>query len=483
MKPNEWKKLEPPTLWEYFEKLNTIPRASKKEERASAYLKEFGDSLGLSTLLDERGNVLIKKPASAGYEKCQTVVLQGHLDMVQQKNKTTDFNFDEMGIRSYIDGEWLKAEGTTLGADNGIGVAAIMTVLASDSIAHPALEALFTTDEESGMSGAMGLEPNLLSGRLFFNLDTEEIDRLCIGSAGGFMALAQRRYPEVSSTQGSHFKLAVKGLFGGHSGIEIALGRGNANQILGRLLFCAEEYGLRLSSAEGGGLHNAIPREAHAIFTVDAGREGEFKAKIKSLSEEIYEEYRVSDPDQVIELLPVEQPQKVLEKEAQRVLLNSWRSLPNGVYRMSPTIENFVETSSNFCWISIKEGACEMKFSIRSSLPSSGKDLGERIEALLKLAEVDVDFTDGYPAWLPKPTAPIVSILNDASTKIRKEPPLIYACHAGLECSIIGVKYPEMQMISFGPTIESPHSPDEKVHIPSVKIFWDILLEALKNIP
>jgi dipeptidase D len=475
--------LEPQEVWNFFEDINAIPRASKKEERIINFMLDFGNSLGLSVKNDEAGNVLICKPATAGMENRPTVVLQSHLDMVHQKNNDTVFDFDTQGIVSFIDGDWVKAQGTTLGADNGMGVAAAMAILASKDIPHPAIEALFTIDEETGMTGAKGLKPGFLSGKIMLNLDTEDDDELCIGCAGGLDTNVSWNYREEPAPA-SHeaIKIEVKGLKGGHSGVDIHLQRGNANKIMNRILYHApESCDLRISKVNGGSLRNAIPRESLALVMVQNAET--FNQHITKMNRLLLEELSIADPGLVILASAADRPERVMNKDDQRKLLNAVYALPNGVYRMSTDIPDLVETSSSLARIIVENGSFISQSLQRSSVNSAKSDIAAAIRATFELLGAEIQQGGDYPGWKPLPDAPILKTMQNLYTEMFKESPHVRACHAGLECGLIGEHYPGMHMISFGPTIKNPHSPDEKVNIASVGKFWEFLKKTLKEIP
>ncbi|ATA89853.1 cytosol nonspecific dipeptidase [Capnocytophaga stomatis] len=479
------KKLQPQALWENFADLNAVPRPSKKEEKVIAFMMDFGKKLGLETSKDEVGNVIIRKPATSGMENRKTVVLQSHLDMVHQKNNDTVFDFDTEGIKMKIEGDWVKAEGTTLGADNGIGVAAIMAILQSTDIAHPAIEALFTIDEETGMTGAMGLKGGLLKGDILLNLDTEEDDEIDIGCAGGVDVTAFREYDEEETPQDVvAYKIAVKGLQGGHSGMDIHKGFGNVNKIMNRLLFDGfENFGLRIAEVNGGGLRNAIPRESVAIVVVDKVQNEAFQFEFKQLAEVIKHELQVTEPNFSITLEDVNLPESVMELGVQEGVLRSIYTAHNGVYAMSKSISDLVETSNNIARVVIKNGEIKILCLTRSSVESAKFDLANALRSAFELSGFEVEFTGSYPGWEPNVNASILKVLKEQYEKLFGEKPNVVACHAGLECGILGQNYPNMEMISFGPTIKGAHSPDEKVNIKSVQKFWKYLLEILKNTP
>ncbi len=477
--------LEPRALWQNFADLNAVPRPSKKEEKVIAFMENFGKKLNLETFKDEVGNVIIKKPATKGMEHLKTVVLQSHLDMVHQKNNDTIFDFDTEGIKMKIDGGWVKAEGTTLGADNGIGVASIMAILESNDIPHPAIEALFTIDEETGMTGAMGLKGGLLQGEILLNLDTEEDDEIDIGCAGGVDVTAYREYDEEETPNAVvSYKISVKGLQGGHSGMDIHKGLGNANKIMNRLLFDGfENFGLRIAEINGGGLRNAIPRESIAIVVIDKVHQESFEFEFKQTAEVIKHELAATEPQLSISLDKVDLPKKVMELGVQEGILRSLYAAHNGVYAMSRTMADLVETSNNIARVLIKDGKIQVYCLTRSSVESSKFDLANALRAAFELSGCEVEFTGSYPGWEPNVNASILKVLKEQYEKLFKSQPNVVACHAGLECGILGQNYPKMEMISFGPTIKGAHSPDEKVNIESVQKFWKYLLEILKNIP
>lgn len=477
--------LRPTGLWQHFAALNAIPRASKKEEAVIQFMIDFGNKLKLPTSKDAIGNVIIKKPATAGMENRQTVCLQSHLDMVHQKNSDTDFEFATQGINMFIEDDWVKAKGTTLGADNGIGVASIMTLLASTDIPHPALEALFTIDEETGMTGALGLKGGLLNAEILLNLDTEDDDELTIGCAGGIDVSANGNYATEKNTPGANsFKITVKGLTGGHSGMDIYKGRGNANKLLTRVLLgAAEKYDLKLSSMDGGGLRNAIPREAFAVVSVTAADTAAFTALVKQEEAVLKNEYESTDPNLNISIEPADAAETVLDPAFQNKLLRTIAACPNGIYRMSPAISGLVQTSNNLARVLVKDGEFTILCLTRSSVDSEKMDLAKTICYNFELAGATPSFGGSYPGWAPKPEAPIVKLMSELYKEMFKSEAHVNAVHAGLECGILGTNYPDMQMISFGPNIRGAHSPDEKVQISSVQKYWPYLLETLKRIP
>jgi len=477
--------LEPRPVWQYFAELNAVPRPSKKERRAIAFMQAFGQRLDLATHVDQTGNVIIRKPATAGMEDRVQVVMQGHLDMVHQKNAGTHFDFDSEGIRMLIDGDWVEAEGTTLGADNGIGVASIMAILASRDIPHPAIEALFTVDEESGMTGALGLRGDALSGAILLNLDTEDDTELTIGCAGAVNVLASGAYvPEEARADDTAFVLRIGGLVGGHSGMDIHRGRANANKILNRLLFLAtEELGLRIGSIDAGGLRNAIPREAQAHITVVDNDVEAFKEFFAEQAVVLRAEYRATDPDLELSLEPAGLPVSLLPRDFQQGLLRAIYACHNGVYRLSPDIEGLVQTSNSMARVRAEDGSYEVHCLVRSAVDSEKLDLATAIRCTFEPLGASVELSGSYPGWTPRPETPIVKLMSGLYEELFGQEPNVLACHAGLECGIIGASYPDMQMISFGPNIRGAHSPDERVQISSVQKFWRLLLAALERAP
>lgn len=481
----EIRKLSPTSLWNHFSDLNAVPRPSKKEERVIQFMVDFGKSLHLETFVDSVGNVIIKKPATQGLENRKTVVMQSHLDMVHQKNSDTQFDFDSEGIKMVIENDWVTASGTTLGADNGLGVAAIMAVLSSTDIPHPSIEALFTIDEETGMTGAMGLKGGILDGEILLNLDTEEDDEIDMGCAGGVDVTATRIYKEEPVSENTTaYKIAITGLNGGHSGMDIHKGLGNANKIMNRLLYAgSEHFGLRISDINGGSLRNAIPRESFATIVIDSISKEPFLFEIDVLIESIKSEFKTTEPNLSIEIVATETPNKVMELSDQEGLVKSVYGALNGVYKMSADMEDLVETSNNIARITVNNGDITIACLTRSSSESSKYDLANSLKSTFELAGFNVEFSGSYPGWQPNVNSEILKVLTSLYEELFKEKPNVVACHAGLECGILGQNYPEMDMVSFGPTIRGAHSPDERVNISSVQKFWKFLLEILKNIP
>ena len=481
----EIRNLEPKVLWNKFADLNAVPRPSKKEERVIEFMKNFGTSLGLETFEDEIRNVIIRKPATKGMETRKTIVLQGHLDMVHQKNNDTNFDFDTQGIDMYIDGDWVRARGTTLGADNGLGVAAIMAILESKDIPHPAIDALFTIDEETGMTGALNLKGGILKGEILLNMDTEEDDEIDIGCAGGVDVTATRSYKEEETPENSvGYTITVKGLKGGHSGMDIHKGLGNANKIMNRLLFDGfENFGLQITEITGGSLRNAIPRESVAKVIVAGMYDEAFAFDMQEVINDIKFEFKTTEPNLTIEIVKGDLPNKVMELGVQEGLIRSIYAAHNGVYRMSADMADLVETSNNISKVVVKEGTITIQNLTRSSVESSKYDLANALRSSYELFGCEVEFGGNYPGWTPNVKSEILDVLVDVYEKQNGTKPNVVACHAGLECGILGTNYPGMDMISFGPTIHGAHSPDERASITSSQKFWKFYLEILANIP
>lgn len=477
--------LSPNALWNHFADLNAIPRPSKKEEQAVAFIKAFGMRLGLPTTVDETGNVIIRKPASPGMEDRAIVVLQSHLDMVHQKNADTGFDFSTQGIDMFVDGDWVKARGTTLGADNGIGVATIMTLLESTGIPHPPIEALFTVDEETGMTGALALKGGLLNGRIMLNLDTEEDDELTIGCAGGVDVTANGNYTEVATGNGMlAFRISLKGCTGGHSGVDIHKGRANANKLMNRVLSDLHDAtAIQIASIDGGSLRNAIPRESVALVAVDGKSEKQLQQRIADLDSILKNEYHFTDPSIALSVEAAEMPAKVMDPSFQYRFLRSVYACPNGIYRMSPGIPGLVQSSNNIARVKLGEGTFNIQCLTRSSVDTEKADLARSIAGSFELCGAAIGYSGEYPGWEPRPDSPIVSLMSGLYREMFGSAAKVNAIHAGLECGILGGHYPGMQMISFGPNIYGAHSPDEKVQISSVQKFWSFLQEILNRFP
>lgn len=481
----EIRQLQPSSLWNHFADLNAVPRPSKKEERVILFMKDFGAKLGLETMEDDIRNVIIRKPATKGMEHRKAIVLQSHLDMVHQKNNDTQFDFDQEGIKMLVDGDWVRAKGTTLGADNGIGVATIMALLESTDIPHPAIDALFTIDEETGMTGALGLIGGILKGEILLNLDTEQDDEIDIGCAGGIDVTAKRTYTEEDTPADmSGYTLTVTGLNGGHSGMDIHKGLGNANKIMNRILyFLSVELGVRISSISGGSLRNAIPRESVAKICVPKSTISLLDKRVSALAQEIKIELQTMEPGLSITAVSSAAPEKVMHAEVQQKILNAIYTANNGVYRMSADIADLVETSNNVARVLMENGEIMIACLTRSSVETSKMDLAYALRACFELAGCSVDFGGSYPGWTPNVHSPILKTMEGVYEKLFADKPKVVACHAGLECGILGANYPGMDMISFGPTILGAHSPDERVSISSVQKYWKFVLEILKEIP
>jgi len=477
--------LEPKAIWGHFYSLTQIPRPSKKEARVIQFMKEFGEGLGLETIVDGCGNVIIRKPATPGMEDRQGVVMQGHLDMVPQKNSDKDHDFESDPIVIMIDGDWVTADGTTLGADNGMGVAATMAVLESKELVHGPIEGLFTIDEETGMTGAFELQPNVLKGDILMNLDSEDEGELYVGCAGGEDANITFTYEEEEVPAGlKAFKFNVTGLKGGHSGMDIILGRGNANIISFRYFKHAfDKYDMRLASIEGGSLRNAIPREAFAVVTVPVDKAAEFVKSVAQYEGTIKGELSGVEPDFKIGVEETEMPEFHIDINTQLNLTDAIVACPNGVIRMSDSMEGLTETSTNLAIVKSGEGKVLVSCLMRSSVDSAKEFLASRMESLFSLAGADVSFDGAYPGWKPNMESPILKVMQNVYNDKFGKIPEIKAIHAGLECGLLGGVYPNWDMISFGPTIRFPHSPDEKINIETVQKFWDFLVETLKNIP
>ncbi len=476
--------LEPKALWRNFEALNNVPRPSKKEERVIQFMLDFGNNLGLETKTDRIQNVIIKKPASKGMENRPTLILQSHLDMVHQKNNATVFDFDTQGIEMIIDGDWVKANGTTLGADNGIGVAAIMALLESTDISHPALEAMFTIDEETGMTGAKELDGSNFEGKILLNLDTEDDDELSIGCAGGIDTNTTYSYQKENVySDAVCFQMDVKGLLGGHSGMDIDKGRGNANKILARVLYHLNSLmDIQLVSFDGGSLRNAIPREGNAKIAIHKDDTDQLKHEFKRISQIIINEFHTIEKALVFELNETNTEDSAVAHQDFEKIINTLTAVHNGVFRMSPDIENLVEASSSLARVIIKDGIFSTQSLQRSSVESSKGDVANSIRASFELMGCAVVQGGDYPGWQPNPNSKILNLMRNLYQEMFHEEPQVKACHAGLECGILGEHLPGVDMISFGPNIRAAHSPDEKVQISSVQKFWKFLLATIQKI-
>ena len=455
-------------------------------EKITQYILDFGKNLGLETVLDEAGNVLIRKPATPGMENRKPVVLQGHMDMVPQKNADKVHNFETDPINSYIDGEWVTANGTTLGADNGIGISSILAILESETLKHGPLEALFTYDEETGMYGALGLQPDLLQAEILLNTDSEQEGELYMSCAGGIDLAASFKYKDEPYIPENEIalKIVISGLKGGHSGVDIHLGRANANKLLFRFLkHAVQEYDARLAWVSGGNLRNAIPREAEAVVTIPAEYKSDFLDEVADFEALYIHEYGLIEDDLTLTAEETGLPDFLIPEPIQDDLINAVVGCRNGVARMIPGVPEVVETSSNLAIVRSSEGSIEILILIRSSSESMKQALVSSLESVFLLAGAKVETSGDYPGWEPNLNSPVLKVAKDIHKKVLGFDPEVKIMHAGLECGIIGAAYPNLDMISFGPTIKFPHSPDERVNIASVEHFWNFLTNLIENIP
>ncbi len=476
--------LQPSIVFDCFAEVNKIPRPSKKEEKMIAFLKAFGEGLGLPTKVDETGNVCISKPATPGYENSKTVILQSHMDMVCEKNKDKDFDFENDAIETYVDGEWLKANGTTLGADDGIGVAMQMAVLKSNDIEHGPIECVFTRDEETGLTGAMGMKSDFMTGDYLINLDSEDEGQIFVSCAGGVRTTATYPFPTEDMPESYFtFRVGVKGLTGGHSGDDINKKRGNANKILVRFLNQEmEKMDLRVVDIQSGGLHNAIPREGYAICAVPMNMKEQVRVDLNVFTAEVEEELAVTEKGILLSLDSCEPAAKVMEKQAMRKMLLSLHAVYNGVFAMSQDIDWLVETSTNLASIHVEGDKVVVTTSQRSSIGSACQHMASVVRAAFELGGAEVLTNEGYPGWKLNPNSEIVKIAKESYVELFGKEPKILAIHAGLECGLFSEKYPKLDMVSFGPTLRGVHSPDEKLLIPTVQMVWDHLLDILKRV-
>lgn len=475
---------EPQLVFKYFYEITQIPRPSKKEEKIVKYIKSFGESHKLETIVDQLGNVLIRKPAAKGYENLKPVVLQSHLDMVCEKNSDTVHDFDKDPIKAYVDGEWIKAHGTTLGADDGIGVAVQLAILAADNIVHGPLECLFTIDEETGLSGAFGLSPDVLKSSILLNLDSEDWGEIFIGCAGGKDTKAEFNYKKEIIPKGmKYFKLNVAGLKGGHSGDEIHKGLGNAVKVLNRILWeLTSEFNIRISVIDAGNLRNAIAREGYATFAVSEANANTVIKRVNDFEIAVKNELALNAPDLKVNIESIQSVDFVIDMDTQLNLLNALYACPHGVIAWSAAIPGLVETSTNLASVKTKDTII-VGTSQRSSVESSLFDVAYMVQSVFKLAGASYETGEGYPGWQPNLNSEILKIATDSYIKLFGQKPDVRAIHAGLECGLIGKKYPGMDMISFGPTVKGAHSPDERLNIKTTQQFWEFTLEILKNIP
>ncbi len=482
---SEIRNLEPKVLWNRFYDLTQIPRPSKKEEAAVAFLKKFGEDLGLETIIDKVGNVIIRKPATPGMENKKGIILQGHIDMVPQKNSDVEHDFEKDPIDAYVDGDWVTARGTTLGADNGMGVAAALAVLEATDLEHGLIEALITIDEETGMTGANGLEPNVLQGDILLNMDSEDEGELYVGCAGGVDVNAEMKYQEVDIDAGFvAYELAVKGLKGGHSGMDINIGRANSNKLMFRFFnHLLYNFDLKIASVAGGSLRNAIPRESFAVIAVPESQAADLEKEVIKFDKIYKAEYKDTEPDAEMNIVKTTLPTKVIEKEVAAKMIKAVFACPHGVERMSASMEGLVETSNNLAIVKLNEGQFIVNCLVRSSVDTAKTAAMYQIGTVFDLIGADVKFEGEYPGWKPNMDSQILKTMQKAYENIYNKTPELKGIHAGLECGILGSGYPHWDMISFGPTIRFPHSPDEKVEIKTVERFWNWLVETLKSVP
>jgi dipeptidase D len=483
---NDIEKLQPSLIWKYFNEILQIPRPSKKEEKIIAYLENFAAENNLDLKKDETGNILISKPASRGKERAKSVVFQSHVDMVCEKNNDVLFNFDSDPIQAYIDGEWLTAKGTTLGADNGIGVAAQLAILADKELKHGPVECLFTVDEETGLTGANALGNNFFNSKILINLDSEDEGEIYIGCAGGIDTLISLPL-SFRKAKSKHlgYKISVSGLKGGHSGDDINKGYGNSNKILNRILYTLDStVELYLSDFQGGNLRNAIPREAYAVIAIPESDKEVFLKEIEQLEQDIRKELIHTEPKLIVSVTKEENIQQVLKGSSKLNFLHSVYACPNGVMAMSHTVQGLVETSTNLASIHFKnDKTAEIVTSQRSSIETAKIDTANSIESTFNMVDAKIWHTDSYPGWLPNSDSEILNISKKSYKKLFNKTPEVKAIHAGLECGLFLEKYPDLDMISIGPTMRGVHSPDEKLHIESVKLFWDFVAQILDDIP
>ncbi|MBP5770500.1 MAG: aminoacyl-histidine dipeptidase [Bacteroidaceae bacterium] len=476
--------LKPAHVFEMFARINAVPRPSKHEEKMIAFLKEFGENLGLETKVDETGNVLIRKPATAGMENKPTVILQSHMDMVCEKNKDVEFDFQKDAIQTYVDGEWMKAKGTTLGADDGIGCAMEMAILADNSIQHGPLECVFTRDEETGLSGAEGMKPGFMTGQMLINLDSEDEGELFVSCAGGCGTTATFRFTPEAPADGLFFlRLRIKGLTGGHSGDDIDKKRANANKLLARYLYDGmKEWGLRLADIQAGGLHNAIPREAECIVAIPNKFKEQARVKWNVFAADVQEEFCTTEPSMEFLLESADPSASVLPEDVNCRLITALQGVHNGVYAMSQDIA-LVETSSNLASVKqVEPGVIRVVTSQRSSLMSNRLNMSHTVAAVFELAGAEVEIGDGYPGWAMNPKSEILRIAREQYVRLFGKEPIVRGIHAGLECGLFSEKYPGLDMVSFGPTLRGVHSPDERLLIPTVDMVWKHLLAILENV-
>jgi dipeptidase D len=475
--------LDPQAVWKHFDVLAATPRASTKEAAARNYVLAQAARLGLETSQDAAGNVVVRKPARPGREGATMALLQGHLDMVCEKNEGTAHNFDTDPIKVIRDGDWLKAEGTTLGSDNGVGVAAALAVMESTDIAHGPLEFVFTIDEETGLTGAAEFPGGVLKSKYFLNLDNEETDTLCIGCSGGVKTTGRRKVAFAPAKGDSAWRIKVFGLKGGHSGVDIHQGRGNALRILGTVLQrVIGKLPAEVAAINGGSAQNAIPRESSAIVVLDASRETELRGLLSGVEAEWKADLGGFDPELQITVEKASRPDTAIDAADAQRIVNLLVAVPHGVVAMSPDVPGLVQNSTNLAIVSLNGDVAEIITSQRSAIEASKHGVAQRVATVFRMAEFDVEHTGSYPGWKPEPTSEIVRKLQAVHEQVFGNPAKLIAMHAGLECGVIGEKYPGMQMVSFGPTIVDPHSPNERVQISTVQSFWKYLKAVLEEI-
>lgn len=485
MTMSEIKNLKPECIWRNFDALTQVPRPSGHLEKVQQFLLDFAKNTGVEAFKDEAGNIIMRKPATPGMENRKTVILQAHMDMVPQKEKTSTHNFETDPIQTYIDGEWVRAKGTTLGADDGLGVAAIMAVMEAKDLKHGPIEALITADEETGMYGANGLPGGELEGEILLNLDTEQEGELIIGSAGGVDITATLDYQEAESDKtDAAVKITIKGLKGGHSGLEICEGRGNANKMMVRIVreAIAEDEAC-LASWHGGNMRNAIPREAEVVLTLPKENVEDLKAIVAEYKETFNNEYKGIESDIEVVAEDVALPEMIVPQEIQDNLVDAIYAAHNGVWRYIPTMPEIVETSSNLAIVDIDGGKAAIKILARSSSETMKEDLSTSLESCFNMAGMKVEFSGAYGGWDPNTDSELIKVMRNIYKNLFNEEPTVQVVHAGLECSIILSKYPGLDICSFGPTLLSPHTPTERAHWPSTTKFWDLLVKTLEEIP
>lgn len=485
MTMSEIKNLKPECIWRNFDALTQVPRPSGHLEKVQQFLLDFAKNTGVEAFKDEAGNIVMRKPATPGMENRKTVILQAHMDMVPQKEKTSTHNFETDPIQTYIDGEWVRAKGTTLGADDGLGVAAIMAVMEAKDLKHGPIEALITADEETGMYGANGLPGGELEGEILLNLDTEQEGELIIGSAGGVDITATLDYQEAESDKtDAAVKITIKGLKGGHSGLEICEGRGNANRMMVRIVreAIAEDEAC-LASWHGGNMRNAIPREAEVVLTLPKENVEDLKAIVAEYKETFNNEYKGIESDIEVVAEDVALPEMIVPQEIQDNLVDAIYAAHNGVWRYIPTMPEIVETSSNLAIVDIDGGKAAIKILARSSSETMKEDLSTSLESCFNMAGMKVEFSGAYGGWDPNTDSELIKVMRNIYKNLFNEEPTVQVVHAGLECSIILSKYPGLDICSFGPTLLSPHTPTERAHWPSTTKFWDLLVKTLEEIP